>query len=96
MQIAMTIRRRSIGWGASVPYTSHPFWLSVPAVGGVGRLPATTPKPTASTELPLTQPPPPPTTRWPGGHVAPIRRNPGSLAGSTGENAWTEAIGRLS
>jgi hypothetical protein len=25
MQIATTIRRRSIGWGASVPYTSHPF-----------------------------------------------------------------------
>jgi hypothetical protein len=44
MQIATTIRRRSIGWGASVPYTSHPVWLSVPTVGGVGRLPATTPK----------------------------------------------------
>jgi hypothetical protein len=62
MQIASTIRRRSIGRGASVPYTSHPFWLPVPTMGGVGRLPATTPKPTASTELPLTQPPPPPTT----------------------------------
>jgi hypothetical protein len=43
MQMAMTIKRRSIGLGASVPYASQPFWLSVPAVGGVGRLPATTP-----------------------------------------------------
>jgi hypothetical protein len=25
MQIATTMRRRSIGWGASLPYTSHPF-----------------------------------------------------------------------
>src|SRR5919198_6177609 len=70
--------------------------MSVPTVGGVGRLPATTPKPTASIELPVTQPPPPPTTRWPGGHVAPTRRNPGSLAGSTAENAWTDTTGRLS
>ena len=43
MQMAMAIRRRSIGLAASVPYTSHPFWVSVPAVGGVGRLPATAP-----------------------------------------------------
>ena len=43
MQMAMAIRRRSIGLAASVPYTSHPFWASVPAVGGVGRLPATVP-----------------------------------------------------
>jgi hypothetical protein len=43
MQMAMAIRRRSIGLAASVPYTSHPFWVSVPAVGGVGRLPATVP-----------------------------------------------------
>src|SRR5919198_2637324 len=70
--------------------------MSVPTVGGVGRLPATTPKPTASTELPVTQPPPPPTTRWPGGHVAPTKRNPGWLAGSTAENAWTDTTGRLS
>jgi hypothetical protein len=43
MQMAIAIRRRSIGLAASVPYTSHPFWVSVPAVGGVGRLPATAP-----------------------------------------------------
>lgn len=43
MQMAMTTRRRSIGLAASVPYTSHPFALSVPPAGGVGRLPATTP-----------------------------------------------------
>jgi len=43
MQMAVAIRRRSIGLAASVPYTSHPFWVSVPAVGGVGRFPATVP-----------------------------------------------------
>jgi hypothetical protein len=43
MQMAMTTRRRSIGLAASVPYTSHPFALSVPPAGGVGRLPAMTP-----------------------------------------------------
>jgi hypothetical protein len=43
MQMAITIKRRSIGLGPSVPYTSHAFWLSVPAVGGAGRLPATDP-----------------------------------------------------
>jgi hypothetical protein len=36
MQIATTMRRRSIGCGASLPYTSHPFWLSVPTAGSVG------------------------------------------------------------